>query len=159
MNCRFEYLADRLDTIPELARAHQHAWASLSPSLSITDSERRFVERAQRGQVPTALIATVDNALAGVGCLVECDLDSHAHLTPWLASVLVLPAYRRNGIGSALSDRLATEAASLGFPRLFLFTFDKQTLYARLGWTTIDKGEHAGRPVTVMVRRLGSQQC
>jgi N-acetylglutamate synthase-like GNAT family acetyltransferase len=154
MTWRFEHLADRLDAIPELAQAHHAAWASLSPSLSVADSERRFAERAHRGQVPTALIATVDNAVVGVACLVECDLDSHAHLTPWLASVLVLPEYRGKGIGSALSERLAAEAAFLGFPSLFLFTFDKQSMYTRLGWTTIDRGEHARRPVCVMARRL-----
>src|SRR5262245_60883229 len=66
MTCQFEYLADRLDAIPELAQAHHAAWASLAPSVSVPDRERRFAERALRGQVPTALIATVNNAVAGV---------------------------------------------------------------------------------------------
>ncbi len=86
-----------------------------------------------------------------MACLVAYDVDSHRHLTPWLASVLVGPAHRGKGIGSALSRRTTEEAAALGAPRVYLFTFDKQSFYGRLGWSALERAEMAGVPGTVMV--------
>jgi hypothetical protein len=38
--------------------------------------------------------------------------------------------------------------------RIYLFTFDKQRLYTRLGWSTLEDASYGGRSGTVMVQRL-----
>jgi N-acetylglutamate synthase-like GNAT family acetyltransferase len=81
-------------------------------------------------------------------------LDSHAHLSPWLASVLVERDHRCRGIGAALSERATREARILGFTRLYLFTLDRQRFYERLGWSILEEATFREHPVTVMARDL-----
>jgi len=47
----------------------------------------------------------------------------------------------RLGIASALTQRIASEASRFGFSRLYLFTPHNESLYARLGWQTIDSAQ------------------
>ena len=149
-----EYLDQHLAAIPSLAQWHQDEWRAITPDLSLADRIRGFEARARRGGVPTAVVALVDAKVVGLACLVAADIESHAHLTPWLASVLVAPPFRGRGIGSALAERVAAEATALSVQELFLFTFDKQALYSRLGWSHREPTVYAGRPGTVMVRGL-----
>jgi N-acetylglutamate synthase-like GNAT family acetyltransferase len=149
-----EYLDQHLEAIPLLAQWHQHEWGAVTPDLSLADRIRGFHARARRGGVPTGVVAVVDSSVVGLACLVAADIESHAHLTPWLASVLVAPQFRGRGIGSALAERVAAEATALSVLELFLFTFDKQALYSRLGWSHLEPAVYAGRPGTVMIRRL-----
>ena|SRR2546430_4646295 len=152
MNSQIEYLADHVDAIPALAHSHYVEWAAITPELTVPDRMARFQARAQRGRIPTGFVAVMNGCVIGLACLVDCDLDSHAHLSPWLASVLVEKDYRGCGIGSALSERVTTEAQLLGFSRLYLFTLDKQRFYQRLGWSIVEKAVFREHPVTVMVR-------
>ena len=152
---RIEHLADHLGAIPTLASLHHTEWATVTPNSSMADREAGFRARAQRGALPTAFVALLDANVVGFACLVECDIDSHRHLTPWLASVLVASEHRRQGIGSALCERTAEEArALLRFPTVYLFTFDRRSFYARLGWSVLENTRCAGAPGTIMVRTL-----
>jgi predicted N-acetyltransferase YhbS len=154
MPFQIEYLADHIDAIPWLARAHNAEWAAITPHLTVSERAARFQARARRGSIPTGFVAVLSGSVVGLACLVECDLDSHSHLSPWLASVLVDPAHRGQGIGAALSDRAMEEAQVLGFSRAYLFTFDRQTFYRRLGWSTLEDATFQEHLITVMVREL-----
>ena len=157
MAFQIEYLADHVDAIPVLARSHHAEWAAITPHLTVSDRVARFQACARRGAIPTGFVAVVNRSVVGQACLVECDLDSHRHLSPWLASVLVARNYRGLGIGSALSERATEEAQVLGFARAYLFTLDKQSFYRRLGWSTLEHTTFLGHPVTVMVRELNAR--
>jgi len=148
------YLDEHLDAIPTLAAWHHDAWSAVTPHLSIGDRVAGFQARARRGSIPTGFVALADGVVAGMACLVACDVDSHRHLTPWLASVLVGPAFRGQGIGSALTRRATDEAEALGVPTLYLFTFDKEAFYARLGWSALERAQLGGLPGTIMARAL-----
>jgi GNAT superfamily N-acetyltransferase len=119
-----DYLDQHLEAIPVLAQWHHDEWSSITPDLTIDDRIQGFRARARRGGAPSAVVAVVDGHVAGLACLVAADIDSHAHLTPWLASVLVGPEHRGRGIGSRLAERIASEARALSVPELYLFTFD-----------------------------------
>ena|SRR5687768_928852 len=149
-----EYLADHPEAVPMLARLHHEQWRAVTPHLTIADRIAGFQSRMQRQQVPTGFVAVVDGTVAGMACLVAHDMETRPELTPWLATVLVAPEYRRRGIGSALSERVAVEGRVLGFPQLYLVTFDKTGLYARLGWSEMERTEFLGLPATIMVRGL-----
>ena len=154
MSLQIDYLENHRYAIPKLAELHHAEWRTVTPGLSVADRIAGFEARAKRGSIPTAFVAIDEDAVIGMACLVECDIESHCHLTPWLATVLVVPGYRRRGVGSALADRAADEATRLGVGNLFLFTFDRQSLYSRLGWIPLESATYAGRPGTVMTRRL-----
>jgi len=156
LGLEIDYLDEHLDAIPTLAQWHHGEWSLVTPGLSVADRAEGFQARAQRGTIPTGFVALLDNIVAGMACLVECDVSSHRHLTPWLATVLVGPKYRGQGIGSALSTRATEEAMVVGVSTLYLFTFDKQTFYGRLGWSALEEAAYAGRPGTIMLRRLAA---
>lgn len=156
MNLRIEYLDEHEVAIPDLAKLHHAEWLSVTPHLTVADRIAGFRDRAQRGTIPTGFVGLLGDRVVGMSCLVACDIESHCHLTPWLATVLVAPEYRGQGIGSALSRRATEEAKRLRVARLHLFTFDKQGFYARLGWTTLEEARYAGRSGSIMVRQLAA---
>ena len=154
MKFEIEYLAEHVDAIPTLARWHHDEWARMTPELTVNDRANRFRSRARTGSVPTGFVAVVHHEVVGMACLVECDLESHAQLTPWLATVLVAPNYRSRGIGAALCQRVTQEARAFGFASAYLFTLDKQDLYRRLGWSSIEQATWRGYQVTIMASAL-----
>ena len=156
MDLRIEYLDEHEAAIPELACLHHAEWFAVTPHLTVSDRIAGFKERARRGSIPTGFIGLVGDRVVGMACLVVCDIESHCYLTPWLATVLVAPPYRGFGIGSALSERATQEAQGLGVPALYLFTFDKQGFYTRLGWAALEEARYAGRLGSVMVRQLAA---
>ncbi len=156
MSLQIAYLDEHVDSILSLATWHHETWHTVTPHLSVADRIAGFERRARRGSIPTGFVALIDSTVVGMACLVECDIDSHCHLTPWLATVLVAPAHRGKGIGSALSRRATQEASALGVSSLYLFTFDKQSFYARLGWSRLEDAQLAGLHGTIMLRILAA---
>ncbi len=151
---RIEYLLDHLEAIPTLARWHEQEWTSRTLGMSFEERVRRLQERVGRRQIPTVVVALLDENVVGFACLEEHDMSTRLDLSPWLASVLVAPLCRGGGIGTALSERIVEEARALGVPDLFLYTYDKQPFYARLGWTVLERVEYRGEDVTIMRRNL-----
>jgi predicted N-acetyltransferase YhbS len=151
---RLDYLENHRSAIPRLAELHHAEWRSITPTVSVADRIARFEARARSGSIPTGFVALDGEQVLGMACLVDWDIESHQHLTPWLATVLVIPEYRRHGVGSALSRRVAEEAIALGFSELFLFTFDRQAFYSRLGWNPLEVATLGERAGSVMVQRF-----
>jgi hypothetical protein len=87
----------------------QHAqWSKVTPEISISDREMLFRLRAERGRIPTGFVAIVDGQVVGLACLVQCDLDSHQHLSPWLASVLVEPLTAHGQVAARFRTMIVT---------------------------------------------------
>jgi GNAT superfamily N-acetyltransferase len=153
---RIEYLDEHQGAIPELASLHHAEWFAVTPHLTVADRIAGFTGRARRGSIPTGFVGLIGERVVGMACLVVCDIESHCHFTPWLATVLVARPYRGHGIGSALSERATQEARRLGIPTIYLFTFDKQGFYARLGWAALEDARYGGRLGSIMVRQLAA---
>jgi GNAT superfamily N-acetyltransferase len=98
------------------------------------------------------LIAFVDGEPAGMALLIDNDLDSHAHLKPWVAGVYVAPAFRGKGVATALVAAAEECARRDGHAEAWLYT-DFPDLYARMGWITrkILTGERAGMALMAKV--------
>jgi len=99
--------------------------------------------------VPKFFGARVAGELAGIASIVPHDLPTRPELGPWLANVLVLPAWRHRGIGGALVQHVMAYATALGTP-LYLYTFDQVELYRRLGWQTTEQARYVDRAITIM---------
>ena len=107
-----------------------------------------------RRQVPSVMVACAHDALLGSAMLVAHDMDTRPQWSPWLAGVVVAPEHRRRGIGASLVERVITEARTLGFPTLYLYTFNTEQYYARLGWRLMERAIYLGADVTIMSLEL-----
>ena len=156
LSARIEHLAAHPEAIARLA-AWQHAeWGFLHPSGTLDEVAEELRGHLDPGRIPTTFVALLDGEVVGSASLLEHDLDSRPDLGPWLASLYVAPAHRRQGLGAALAERVVEEAARLGVPTLYLFTFDRAGYYARLGWRRLAPALCYGHPVRVMTRELRS---
>ncbi|RUR33628.1 GNAT family N-acetyltransferase [Vreelandella nanhaiensis] len=130
------------------------AWGHLHPGKTLQDAlEETFSECGAWG-VPSIFVAMQDEIPVGTASLIADDMSTRPELTPWLASVFVLPESRGCGIASALVQRVEAEAQANGIRQFYLYTPDQQALYQRLGWQPIECLEHRGENVTVMIRQL-----
>ncbi|MFJ7178913.1 GNAT family N-acetyltransferase [Streptomyces massasporeus] len=60
----------------------------------------------------------------------------------WLCDVYVDPSVRGKGVGSALVAAVRDEIASYGVRRVLLATHDAHEVYARHGFTALERPEH-----------------
>lgn len=145
------YLADYPQYIPTLAAWHHAMWSHLNPGDTEAERAERLRLHTGRPGIPTTLIALEGETLLGSASLVQNDLTSQPQLTPFLASVYVAPAYRKQGIASALVRRMRDEVTQLGLPQFYLITPDQQQLYAQLGWRELEQVSYRGELVTLMM--------
>jgi predicted N-acetyltransferase YhbS len=139
---KFEYLCDHMLLAPMLAQLHFAEWGPLLPSWSETEALEELRTHRARVAVPTTMLALEEigdrsPALIGSVSLLKNDDDRIRDYSPWLASLIVLPAYRGKGYGIALVERCVQEAHVLGIERLYLYTAGQQAFYARLGWRVV----------------------
>ncbi|MES2040422.1 MAG: GNAT family N-acetyltransferase [Pseudomonadota bacterium] len=152
MNIRIEYLADHAALIPVIAMWQHSEFGYLTPTVTMEQRVARLQQSLQKGALPTTLLAlSSDDQIVGVASILATTL-THKHLSPWLSAVFVPAECRGKGIASALSQRAAKEARSMGFDQLYLFTPHNESLYARLGWQSMEKAQLDDTPVTIMSR-------
>ncbi len=151
---QIEYLADRPEYVSTLAVWHRREWGHLRPEESVEARAAKLRAWSGHRQIPTVFVATAEDTLLGSAMLVAHDMDTRMQWTPWLAGVVVAPEHRRRGLGASLAEYAAAEACALGFRTLYLYTFNTEQYYARLGWEPIERDSYLGAAVTVMSRAL-----
>ena len=85
-----------------------------------------------------ALTVVVDGVPAGSVFLVQRDLETHTHLSPWLAGLFVLPKFRRMGLGRLLTTAVVEQATALACGSIYLYT-SIGDFYRRQGWATCEE--------------------
>lgn len=132
----------------------QAEWGHLHPETPAEAYRREFYAQCGEGVVPSVFVAMHDESPLGTASLVADDMSIRRELTPWLASVFVLPEWRGRGIASRLVRRVEAEAQAHGIGQFHLYTPDQQALYRRLGWREREALRYRGESVTVMSRWL-----
>jgi GNAT superfamily N-acetyltransferase len=99
-------------------------------------------------------VAVENGRAVGTASLDFEDLPPRDDLTPWLASVYVLPEVRSRGLGAKLIAAACNEAKAKGFKRIYLHTSDRADFYARRGWQRVGTVEYWQKINTVMVKDL-----
>lgn len=99
-------------------------------------------------------VAVQNGQAVGTASLDPEDLAPRADLTPWLASVYVLPEFRAHGIGALLIEAVTKEAKVKGFEQIYLHTSDRADFYKKRGWHILDTVEYWQKINTVMVKPL-----
>lgn len=136
-------LADRPDLIAACATWNFGEWGEFNGgTLEQTIAGFHDLVRTNDGQIARAALS--DGELAGFALLIDNDLETHAHLKPWVASVFVSPAYRGRGIAKSLVRAIEKVAAELGHGEAFLYT-NKPDLYRQIGWEDCEQldGDYA----------------
>lgn len=151
-----DFLAEHVELIPTIAEWLYDEWGDIRPGDSVDRRIEQLEGLLNRDRIPTAVIGLSGAVPVGIACLVEHDLPGREDLAPWLASVVVPPELRRQGIGKALVERVVEIAGELGHDELYLFTFDQEHFYAEMGWQTFDKAERFGQDITLMQIATGS---
>jgi len=149
------YLADYPQHVPIIAEWVFRHWGRMYRMPSLAWQIERLSERLNKDRLPLALVALVRDEPVGTASLKIREMTTHPHLEHWLGTVYVVEAWRHRGIGIALVERAETEARRLGTGMLYLHTPDKESFYAKRGWTTVEKPVYYDMPVAVMKKELG----
>lgn len=154
MRSWIEYLADHPDLAPTLARWHYDEWRDLIPNWSYQTALEELLSHRHRAAIPTTLVAFRGGVLVGSASLLIEDVPAWRHLTPWVASVYVVPSERGTGVGSQLVQHVVAVAGQLGVKTVYLLTPGQAEFYRRLGWSEVG-AESGGRGYVVMATRAG----
>ncbi len=147
-------LKDALEFLPAIARWHHDEWVDYNPDLSFEDRLKRMQEHLHDDLVPSTWVAIEAGEVIGSAAIGECDMESHPELSSWLESVFVAPEHRNRGVASKLVSAVMSEAVKENIEMMYLFTPDRQSLYARLGWKVFSEEQYMGHDVTIMSVKL-----
>lgn len=151
---RIDFLADFPEYISALAPAVLEHWSYVLPEDTLATRVGKLERHLSRDALPIAWVAHDGESAFGTAALRLHDLEDREDLAPWLGGVFVLPAFRRRGIGSALCVAVEQHARRTGVGTLYLFTIDRQALYANLAWQPLERTVWHGFESDIMVKRL-----
>ena len=122
--------------VPQLRRTaaeliHEEFWRNV-PGASLTAIQARLALADSAEHLPLALVALHEAQVIAAVNLVDNDDEDYPEWHPWLAGLVVAPAWRGRGLGSALVLALLAHASRLGVPRVYFGT-DGPGSYTRLG--------------------------
>jgi GNAT superfamily N-acetyltransferase len=158
MDVQIDYLANYPEFIPTLANWFHDEWGHFNPAATIAQRISRLKERCTHtAGIPITLVAIAENIVVGTASLVEHDMEVHMELSPWLSSVYVAKAHRGQGIGSRLVESVVKEAEINDAAILYLFTPNRESFYARLGWQLFGREEYRGQQVVLMKLPISEQ--
>ena len=118
------------------------------------ESRAQLRELAAKPGYEMALLAELFGVPAGLCLFVRHELEPKHDLTPWLASLIVAPEFRKHGVGRALVRAIEAHGASVGCTELYLYTAGAEPFYARLGWEARDRFDSKGEQFVLMARSL-----
>ena len=153
-----EYLADRREFVPVVAKWLHDEWGHLRSGDTIETRAARIERNCGHCEIPTSFVATEVDDVVGCASLIENDMETRPELSPWLAGVFVPATHRGRGIGTALIMQVLKEAQTLRIPRIYLYTPGAGTLYRRLGWSIVERTFYQplwkDQQVTIMERAI-----
>ena len=147
-------LKEEPNLISALAEWHHNEWSYLNPSLTLNERIYKMEAYLSDEIIPSTYIAKENDILLGSSALLEHDMETKKHLTPWLASIYVAEPHRKQGIGSNLVLHAMKEAKKENISKLYLFTPDQEKFYKNLGWSTIEKEIYQNHNVIIMEAEL-----
>jgi predicted N-acetyltransferase YhbS len=149
----FVVTIDRLSNVPEHTETVAKWIFDTFPHEFETTSFKEWLEVMQHPERVTFVVTEKGQAI-GTASLDFEDLPPRDDLTPWLASVYVLPKFRVQGMGEKLVETVTKEAKEKGFSQLYLHTSDRADFYAKRGWKVLTTVEYWGKTNTVMIKAL-----
>lgn len=157
------YLAEHPEHIDRIAGWQYGEWGFLDPEDTPGKRREKLEGHLHDDGLPLTLVALERSGegrddtpeLVGSADLVHYDVPDRPDLSPWLSCVYVPPELRGRGVGSALTRRAVEEAARLGAPTLYLCTWERESFYRELGWTTLERFTAMGAVCVIMEIAIG----
>ena len=135
---RIGHLLDHPSLVPTLVTWFIEEWEPWYGAGGRGDAEADLTACSDRDSLPICLVALdPDHQLLGTVALRPTSVGSELGFSPWLAGLLVAPAHRGSGIGTALVYALEDEAARLGFNAIYTSTDTAENLVRRRGWVAV----------------------
>jgi GNAT superfamily N-acetyltransferase len=130
--------------IAVLAVGHADAFGCRDSMARVEEMVAHAAAASETSSVPMTLIALVNGELAGSCRICADDFGGgRPALTPWLATLFVLPTHRGKGVGSALANGAASEVKGSGDgDGLYLWACDREVaagMYTKLGWVVVEE--------------------
>ncbi|ATU93938.1 GNAT family N-acetyltransferase [Phyllobacterium zundukense] len=149
---RVEPLENHPELVPLCARWNFEEWGQ-SAGRTMEETVEGFLGFLDPSSGQKAFVGFASGLPVGVALLIDNDLESHAHLKPWLASLYVMPEMRGQGVGKALIGATENSARNLGHTQLYLYTSEPD-YYRPLGWQDFETltGDDAG--LVILARSL-----
>jgi N-acetylglutamate synthase-like GNAT family acetyltransferase len=121
------------------------------PDAFLSQVENSFREHLNKDALPLMYIALDGDKVVGM-CALRTNDGIKSKYIPWLGSLCVDPEYRKRGIGKLLIKMVKEKAHKMGFHKIYLFTFEKETAdwYGSNGWHKIEDTTYNDLPVIVM---------
>lgn len=151
---KFDILANNPDLIQRIAELKFSEFSYLVPGKTLDDFVRGLWEHCNDKTFPITYVALEGKDFLGTFSLRKCDLNSHSYLSPWIGSVLVPTEKRNQGIGALLVKEAENIAIEMGQDFLYLFTPNKESWYAKLGWVIIEQSFLNNISITIMHKSL-----
>ena len=152
MELRFKYLPRDEQVIRQVVDWQFAAFGSHDPHNTHARILHQVREWVESVRVPLCLVAYRGDEPVGTLSIIDDDMRTHPEFKPWIADLVVAPALRGQGIGTALFRRAEEEFKRLGVPTAYLFTWDHEPLYTRLGWQTFITEQYRDDQVAIMKR-------
>lgn len=154
---QIEPLSKNMHFFRDVAKLKFQEFSYLNGNETIEDYLERQKIYVSDQRIPQSYVVMNESRdLIGTFALKQKDLISRLDLSPWLGSLVVVPGYRRNGIGSYIVDRAVHLAKELGYTQMYLYTPDQEAWYAKQGWQLIERSFSGKFPISVMSRALTS---
>jgi GNAT superfamily N-acetyltransferase len=137
-----EPLSRHEDLIPICAHWSYSQWY-ITRDITFDMVLRAYGKRASEKGSERVFVALHDDFPVGMVSLKENDLWHRKDLSPWLASLFVIPQYRKKGIGEELIKGCIDHARENNFKTLHLFIdyTESQKLfpyYQKRGWSFME---------------------
>lgn len=146
------YLGNRPEFFPLVAGWIWEEWRDVIEQPTVSEFEQWMRRGGRRRGLPTTLLWMEQGMPIGTVSLELDELGISPELSPWMASLYVLPAHRGRGLGRALVRLALEEARAFGVEMLHLYTPHHQDYYRALGWEYVEECRLRGQIVTLMRR-------
>ncbi len=154
MQIDIQCLPENDGVIQTVARWLFEEWGQETESASPEAFIPGLRQRTFCGSIPFTLVAFHENEPVGTASLFFQDMDTHAHLSPWMSAIYVHPRFRHMEIGRRLCMDVVMRSRSLSVEALYLFTPDKTAFYRHMDWKPIEKTTYRKKTITIMRRLL-----
>ncbi len=155
---RIDLLADHAEAISSLEVWFEREWAPYYRPDGPGNAHEDLRGCCNRDELPIGLVAVLDGKVCGTAALKAESVSTHAHLTPWLAPLMVVPTYRHRGIGEHLIASVEEKASQLGFRRIYVGTGEgsgtPESVLRRRGWKFMEKEPYLVSEVSIFKKVL-----
>lgn len=158
LSLQIELLADHPEAIPMLQAWFEQEWEPYYGPDGPGNAQEDLWTSCNRDKLPITLIAVYEGEVCGTAALKVESVSTHKHLTPWLAALLVSPAFRRRGIGEQLIAAIEEKARQLGYKHIYVGTGEgsgtPESSLRKRGWEFVEKQPYFGSDVLIFQKTL-----